>query len=1296
MSHWKIVRALGLCSITLGMAMSAGCVEVRIGCNEGLVIEGNRCVVPIDAGTTDVVGTTDRTVSMDVVVPTDADRGDGVGGDQTAADASVCPTGATRCAGACVLLTSDGSNCGTCGNACAAGQSCSAGVCGTVCPMEMSLCGMTCVALGGACTSVGSGECETAGMIVCTAGRAVCSAAPRTSGGCGVPFNGACGAAGVCSCAAGTHLCAGSCVSDTAVTLCGAACTACPVPTGGSATCLGGVCVSACPAGTSACSGACVALTTATNCGTCGVACGAGQTCSGGACVTPACPAGMTLIPAGTFLMGDADTAIGNAQPLHTVTLSAYCMDLTEVTAAAYRGCTAVGCTTPNTGASYNRGVTDRDNHPINGVDWNQARAYCQWRGGDLPTEAQWEYAARGSDVANHIYPWGNAAPASQLCWSGVTGRSTTCAVQSYPGGNSPFGLFDMAGNVWEWTRDFYAGYPMSAASDPTGPLSGTNRVFRGGSWIDSPAAPVRTTYRFDSTPLFRNNNIGFRCALSMGRCGDRILGTGETCDDGNTVSGDGCSATCQSEPRCPGGMTLIPAGTFLMGDADTLSNGAQPPHTVTLSAYCMDLTEVTVAAYRGCTSCTAPTAGTTGNAGNWGVTGRDNHPVNYVDWNQARAYCQSRGGDLPTEAQWEYAARGSDVANHIYPWGNAAPGSQLCWSGVTGRSTTCPVQSYPSGNSPFGLFDMAGNVWEWTRDFYASYAAAAASDPTGPTSGARRVYRGGGWDLSSATSMRAASRDSSAPLDRYYAIGFRCARPPSSVRCGDGVVGAGETCDDGNTVSGDGCSATCQSEPRCPGGMTLIPAGTFLMGDADTASANAQPPHMVTLSAYCMDLTEVTVAAYRLCTAPGCTTPSIGGFYNWGVMGRDNHPINGVDWYQSRAYCQWRDVGGDLPTESQWEYAARGSDVVNHIYPWGNAAPASQLCLSRSSTCPVQSYPGGNSPFGLFDMAGNVWEWTLDFYGGYTSVAASDPTGPTSGTNRVYRGGSWDGGSATVVRAAYRSGLSPLDRGNNSGFRCALSTGRCGDRILGTGETCDDGNTVSGDGCSATCQSEVTCSSLTMATRGGYAEVPDSPALRLSSGSYTIEAWILATNFDNPLSNQIVSKRGPGTGDGWTLGITGAPVPGLFAARGTIGFGLSDGRTTMLRSTQTVPTGRWSHIAVTYDASRAIGRLWIDGAIVGEGSLPSPSATTAVPLHIGQDLTGGSNYPFLGSFDAVRISNTARYTTTFTPPSVLSSDASTIALWNFNETSGAALDGSGNGNHAALLSGATRSNVCR
>ena len=431
-----------------------------------------------------------------------------------------CPSGATVCGGACVFFASDASNCGACDRVCPSGQSCSAGVCGTVCLPGTSLCGSSCVALGGTCMSSGSGGCAQSGILACSAGSAVCSVSARTSGACSSPFSGVCNAMGNCVCGSGTHLCESRCVSDTSVTLCGSSCTACAVPTGGSATCSGGVCGQSCPSGTSLCGSACIALTTTAHCGACGRACTVGQSCSGGTCVssgdagTGSCPTGMVYIPAGSFLMGDADTAIPNAQPPHMVTLSAYCMDLTEVTVAAYRGCTS--CTPPTAGTTANSGnwgVTGRDNHPVNLVDWNQARAYCQSRVGDLPTEAQWEYAARGSDVANHIYPWGNAAPASQLCWSGVTARSTTCPVQSYPGGNSPFGLFDMAGNVSEWTLDFYAIYTMTAAIDPPGPTSGTDRVFRGGSWDGSFATVVRAAYRNGYTPSNRDNGLGFRCS---------------------------------------------------------------------------------------------------------------------------------------------------------------------------------------------------------------------------------------------------------------------------------------------------------------------------------------------------------------------------------------------------------------------------------------------------------------------------------------------------------------------------------------------------------------------------------------------------------------------------------------------------------------------------------------------------------------------------------------------------------------------------------------------------------------
>ena len=218
----------------------------------------------------------------------------------------------------------------------------------------------------------------------------------------------------------------------------------------------------------------------------------------------------------------------------------------------------------------------------------------------------------------------------------------------------------------------------------------------------------------------------------------------------------------------------------------------------------------------------------------------------------------------------------------------------------------------------------------------------------------------------------------------------------------------------DGQEVE-EGTDPTDEHDPSLNPWVT-IPGGTFMMGQDGVAT----PVHQVTLSAYRIQKYEVTAGDYSDCVTAGeCTVANTGGSCTYQAAGKEDHPINCVDWHQARAYCQW--LGGELPTEAQWEYAARGND--GRTYPWGNEAPNSTRLNYEGKighTTAVGTYPTGISPFGLFDMAGNIWEWTLDWYSSYPSVAQLDPTGPGSGSVRVLRGGSWGGGAGSL-RAANR-----------------------------------------------------------------------------------------------------------------------------------------------------------------------------------------------------------------------------------------------------------------------------------
>jgi formylglycine-generating enzyme required for sulfatase activity len=212
-------------------------------------------------------------------------------------------------------------------------------------------------------------------------------------------------------------------------------------------------------------------------------------------------------VPAGPFLMG-SEKGEPDEKPVHTVTLDEYWIMQTEVTNGHYTLCVNAGaCTSPNN--DYWRD-TIRANHPVTYVDWLQATAYCTWAGARLPTEAEWEKAARGTD--GRIYPWGNSPPSTTYLNHNRTVGDTTSA-GSYPMGASPYGVLDMTGNVWEWTADWYSGgyYEVSPLHNPQGPKMGDHRVVRGGSWNNNDRV-VRSSKRGNYQPDFRHSRFGFRC----------------------------------------------------------------------------------------------------------------------------------------------------------------------------------------------------------------------------------------------------------------------------------------------------------------------------------------------------------------------------------------------------------------------------------------------------------------------------------------------------------------------------------------------------------------------------------------------------------------------------------------------------------------------------------------------------------------------------------------------------------------------------------------------------------------
>lgn len=500
----------------------------------------------------------------------------------------------------------------------------------------------------------------------------------------------------------------------------------------------------------------------------------------------------MVGVAPGCFMMGSEDGR-SDEQPLHEVCFySTYAIDQTEVTRAMYAECVAAGACTLTVASE----VATADDQPINRVTWVQADTYCKWRGLQLPTEAEWEYAARGPE--GWRYPWGNEFDTDNLAFALTT--DVPAPVGSHPHGASWVGALDMVGNVAEWVRTVYHPYPYNPAYNRGLDDMDSPRVVRGGSYYWALSDYLTTTRREHQEPTFEQELIGFRCAdvpplrpehaTVETTCPQRIELALSVIDieaplllDSWALANLWTDLSYDLLDPCAGNMTwtprvelfnddiemaFVPTGCFDMGQNGGSNDEEKPAHEVCLdAAYWIDKTEVTRASYEQCVAegvCT-PTESNQ-------YSTRAEQPINMVTYFQAEAYCEWRGARLPTEAEWEYAARGPE--DRLYPWGDTFAPINVVYAT---EGEMADVGSKPAGTSWVGAVDMVGNAGEWVSSLFLDYPyfAPAAEQPDDTESA--RVVRGGSFYNFDAATVSATYRNRAQPDSAQYTNGFRCAR---------------------------------------------------------------------------------------------------------------------------------------------------------------------------------------------------------------------------------------------------------------------------------------------------------------------------------------------------------------------------------------------------------------------------------------------------------------------------------------------------------------------------------------
>ena len=917
-----------------------------------------------------------------------------------------------------------------------------------------------------AANSTGWGACEVTACAAsyhleggaCLSNTRTCSPMPANTTAATQTWNSATRAYGSCTattCATSYHVEGGACLSDTR--------TCSPMPantTAGTQTWTGsayGSCTATtCASSYNVVAGACI--------GSLGAACTLSAQCASGFCATGptgtandrCAPTGMNYIPAGTFTMGSPSTERGRVadETQHSVTLSrSYFMNQTEVTQGQWKALS--GGLNPSffqsTLVRTQSTANANDSGPAEYMDWYAAAAFANarsaaegltacyaltgctdaangWKDGihsgcsgatfsgltctgyRLPTESEWERAARaGTATATYL---GNLSSTVTNCtrsqtyldgiaWWCKTSGSRTQAV-GLKAVNS-FALSDMLGNVFEWTGDWYGTYP-GTVTDPTGPSTGSERLRRGGAWLYS-ANQERAAFRSRGAPSNRVNTLGLRLARTVTRsCAALPANATAAVEAANATGWRSCEATaCAASYHLEGGACLSDTRTCSPMPANTTA-GTQSWNSAT-SAY---------------GSCTATTCAT--------------------------SYHVEGGACLSDTRSCSLA--NATVATETWNSGTSVYGS--C------TATTCAATYHVEGGACLSNTrscstlpaNTTAGTQTWTGSVYASCIASACAS---------------GYEVNVGVCSFGSFVGTSCTLNTECASG-NCATGPTGT-------------------ANDRCA---------PIGMNYIPAGTFTMGSPSTEVGRYtdETQHSVTISRrFFMGQTEVTQGQWKALSSG--TNPSFfqstTGTVQTTTNANDSGPVEYLDWYAALAFANaksaaeghascytltgctdaangWRDgihsgctgatfagltcTGFRLPTESEWEYAARGGTTTATYL--GNLSGATTDCTTAQANLESIDWwcinsgnrsrtVGGKTAnsFGLFDMLGNVWEWTGDWYNVTYPGTVTDPLGASTGSARAFRGGSWSNPSR-YARAGGRYSGAPTIRYGNLGLRLA------------------------------------------------------------------------------------------------------------------------------------------------------------------------------------------------------------------------------------------------------------------